>query len=751
MGTAKKSQPDNTEVLHKNTAQQRVQGEKPKSEDAPKVSPDKMIKEIDGKSAELQEWLETVRSQENVILLYIDQRSGGFYAQGLTEISGDVVGHTQIKYTQKDKIPREAVAEILFQERREIRFLYIPPPSHKKALEILNRHHVLILYGNANRGKRTAAIYLLDQMCGSESSILELNPQIDLSTLEITSTESRGYLISSYIISNEKQFIFQIKRLSQNLQKTGGYLIITIDERFDTPLALPNEALRDYICDWNTTPDSQTLLRKFLEWHIDDPKIRDRAFELCGKEQIQDHLLPFEVERLSICLKRVAEGEIPPDQISHCWEANTEERIKDWFVKYPSAEEGVFLLTAAVYNGASYQTVLAEEKRLLSLLVTEANIQPAPSIFPNFNIQRQREQRLKRIGATLRPQYKVVEFGRYPVKILEFDNPNMPRAVLRYVWENFDHLRMILVHWLKEAVFEAPLEVRVRAAAAVGELAKYDFDYIRRAILLPWATSDDWAVREAAAFALAIPAWSTENIPILGLLHHWSTLDNLRLRWTAAIAYGGWVGLRFPEAALRGLYYIAKDKFIDLSLLKVLHQSMANLFEAGKKKPEFFEKVLDALVKWGEEQRDKREKGEETDIVIPLNIMTASMFLYIAEAPYRKNVENIAAKTAAEQPTLLWLIGQDENLDFLILTLWRRALHLKETRHKAVARLRQWLVDATNAADPDMEKKLIHLFQRLYREGTTREAQRIEYYLRRWSEIPEIMEAALKVMRALVE
>jgi hypothetical protein len=263
-------------------------------------------------------------------------------------------------------------------------------------------------------------------------------------------------------------------------------------------------------------------------------------------------------------------------------------------------------------------------------------------------------------------------------------------------------------------------------------LSKYNFGFVRREILLSWANHQDSRARGAAALALGVLAWEGELAPqVLGLLHHWSTLrNNWRLCWTAAAAYGGLVGLRFPDAALRDLYSIAQVE--DLRLFKVLSRSVTNLFQAGRLVPDYYLKVLDALVTWTTDSKAK--------------IVTLTGLLIFLELALVSRVET--APEGETWPTLLWLVQEDKVYRDRVVSLWRRASNTKSARKPALETLHRWLLMADQ--DTRLYSSAEQLVIALATLGTDRAQERLRFYLRRWaSRSKETTCSAAKILSVL--
>ncbi len=590
--------------------------------------------------------------------------------------------------------------------------------------------HALVLWGQAHWGKWTTALHLLSALHAEE--IFEINPDVKLEKLRSSELESkRGYVIDTLAPdSAEKLNASVLNHLSRRLKKLHSHLVVTVDSR----VSLAKEALSDYLVIWSDVPDRAQLLEQHLAWYLTDKDMLARARELSQADAVQQllstHLLPGEIDRLAELLAGVARSELKLEEALARFEARAREQVEVWFETHVDLEERTFMLSLAVFNGANYQAVVEADERLQSL------IKPPPaedeSPVPDSVFGSTRSQRVKEACAHLVQGYEEAEFGRSPVELIVLDNPTFQPAVLRYAWHEYDRLRRPLLDWLRDLGFHPSFNVRARAAAAVGELSKYNFGYVRGEVLLPWANHQNSRARAAAALALGIPAWEGEFAPqVLGLLHHWATLrNNWRLCWTAAAAYGGLVGLRFPDTALRDFHAIAHAE--DLRLFGVLSRSVANLFESGRLVPDYYLKVLDALIAWTADPKAR--------------IVTLTGLLIFLELALEARVE--AEPEGGAWPTLLWLAREDEAYRDRVTSLWRCALNTKSVRKPALEALHQWLltVDDDTRLYLPVEQVIVTLATR----GTEREKERLRFYLDRWASHPrEKSESAAKVLSVL--
>ncbi len=731
--------PESTKNIENETKETKSNTASSKSKDG-EASSEKVEKEI--KDPDVARLLSELFRGKNIASVYIDARSGGNFFSGETSVSGDVMSGQRIHKTQVTEPTTRTshtgegrnveLGRVFDDVRAKIQAVYVGSPRYEHAQRTLAEKHVVILWGQARWGKWTSAVNLLSELPTKE--IIELKPDIALKefdSIDLETTTNRGYVIDTFLPdSAEKLKVHTLKALGHKLREQQSYLVITIDSRVN----LLKEELSGFLAIWNEVPNRTAMLKKHLIYNLANHVGLSKSDELIQAETIQqllrEPLLPGEVERLAELLSKVARNELNFDDALARFEARAQQQVEAWFEGHGDLEQRTFMLTLAVFNGANYDAVIAADQRLQTLIgqvsVKKEDATTA-SVFSNT-----RSRRIKETCAHIEKGYIETEFGRSPVDLVVLDNPAFQPAVLRYVWQEYDGLHKPLLTWLNELGLESSFDVRMRAAAAVGALSKFSFAHVRAEILLPWANHEDNRVRTAAAFALGIPIWESELASqVVGLLHHWSTLsDNWRLNWTAAVAYGGLVGLRFPDAALRDLYAIAHVG--DVTLFGVMSQSVVSLFRSGSLALDYYFKVIEALVAWAEDPKAKL-------------VVLASLYIFLQLAA-EDRLET--GEPVTTMPTLLWLAKENKTCSDRVIALWREALNNKATRESALEILRQWVFLAEN--DKQIYSGVGQMIANMVSQGTEHEKQRLHAYLNRWAINPrQKSKAAGEILSAL--
>lgn len=697
---------------------------------------DELLQQAQGK-VDSDERLGGLRRGREPFSVYIDARSGGAYFAGEAHVGRDVVGRDQRTTAPTDRPDLGAMATVVAEETvRKIRAVYEKTPSYRQVRRVLETRRVAILFGQHHVGKWATALHLLSET--DQGGISEINPDIDLDGLMGFGFEyGRRYVVDALRPEiAERLNTFVLNRLSTTLESRSSQLVLTIDSR----AALARETVGDYLVTWSEAPDQKVVLERHLDWYLSEAKTNANVRELLAVEGVHDllenHLAPGEIDRLAELLAQSACGEISADEALQRFEVRAQQDVERWFRTHTDLSDCTFMIAVAVLNGASYQAVANAAARLQKLLEALEPAAPEADDPPTGTriFARTRTQRMKEVGARLESGYQLAEFGLSPVELVRLENLSMQLAVVRHVWHEHDTVRGPLLSWLEELGRHGSFEVSDRAAAAVGKLTEYDFGHLRAEVLLPWANSEDQRARDAAAAALGVPAWGSDAAPqVFGLLHHWSTLDgNPRLRWTAAAAYGGLAGLRFPELALYGLRRILNAGEPDL--LGVCSRSLLYLFNAGAYAPGLHRLVLETLAGWSTEWE-------------PSSVLTISTLGIVLRLAYAAELEPTRAP-GQYWPTMLWLFDTDGPERATTVALLRQALDTKPTRGAALEVIRRWTLVAD--VNDDVASALESLSLELSYGPHGRERERLQVAFSRWASDPHHKSPFAERMRSLL-
>lgn len=695
---------------------------------APASSPDAENERQDSQ-VEIRDLLEQLSKSQSNASVYIDHRSGVFFSRG-ARIAGDVVGRDQSKPGTIANVlsSDEAVAGYVAEgDLRKASAVYSSPSCHGHARATLAERHVLLLSGPARSGKWTAALKLLCEV--RPGRVAEIKPDIAVDTLLSLGLEREEAYVIDTLSSDTCQDLTaaSLGRLSERFRNANSYLVITIDRS----VSLSESVLGAYLVNWDKLPSPRRVLESHVKWMLDEED-RAPALELADSTQVlqllEGQLVPGDVDRLAELLVRVSRGEFNLAEGLSQFEISAQRLLEEWFRDHGSLDQHAFMISIAILNGSGYEAVADASRRLTSHIresLSDTTLQnEGPSLKP-------RSYRLEETGARIVEGFRKTEFGRCPVELVMLNNPAYQPCVLRHVWSELDWLRVPLVMWLQNLDRFGSLDDRSKAAAAVGELCKLDFAGTVAGIIKPWANDPDPGVRAAAAFALGIPAWNAGRAPnVLRLLHHWSTLrNNWRLNWTAAAAYGGLAGQRFPNVALRELLGIVGGG--DSRLRSIAGRSLLRLLVSLEGKPEACLGLLDALV-------------DATTADRPTMAARNALHLFLELLQTEASPTDPAGE---KWPMLLRASHGEVAYRDRVVSLWRRALNTKPVRGAALEILRTHVLRSEKV--PEIYEVLESIVSELVRNGTDRESKRILYHLNCWATHTEKSAAARRLLLGL--
>jgi hypothetical protein len=539
------------------------------------------------------------RGRAGVTGIYIfDNRSYGVYAEGKIT-AREIAGHDRTVTTGGPGGGHAArtvsVVAVASRDRERLSKVAVSAGHRDWAATILERERLVILHGPAGAGKGTAGLWLL----GFDCEVLNVDPS--LSAGDLTDFNRRfpygkqcRYLVEALPPATAVQLTdFVVRAAARDLEASDSYLVITVDDA----ISLSPE-LAGYVVAWPDRPDVSLALRAHLNYYLDNDEARavEDRYDL---PQLSAGLAARPLRSVDEVARIVADG----FQSSQAFDSLLDDlgfgapaRVAEWFAaEQRSPADLGFLLAVAVLGGCPYSTVAQHARHLEQLIAHASRVRLSRQ---PVNPLRSRSQRLQETMATLKPGFMETEYGQSPAEMVELENRWLVQAVLSTVWHEYDLLADALLRWLRGTGDDLDPGVRIRAASAAGWLSQYQFAALRRQLFLPWARGSSNAAR-AAADALGLAAWQDSTAPlVLALLSVWAWQDDdYDLWWTAAVAYGGEVGVRYQGVAMDHLLVIA-DKADDRAPHVVARSVLRLVASGGRFAPEIAAFVMAHLTSW---------------------------------------------------------------------------------------------------------------------------------------------------------
>ncbi|MEA5364479.1 hypothetical protein VA596_33450 [Amycolatopsis sp., V23-08] len=460
--------------------------------------------------------------------------------------------------------------------------------------------------------------------------------------------------------------------LSSRLASEDAYMVI-IGPPLDSPSPLRHYELT------HKPPDSTAVLRRHLAHelaipagsapgHLAEPNYLNSCLT---DDKIVEYLAlrprPGEVAQLAKRLNAVRDqGGTPADAVSLLPDALRDEardrlRPKTGDDDFTSLRRMSAVITHAIYTGSPPGVVRDVTAMLFDILVPPRDRTPK---------QQHHARVVSDVGgqSTRNGDPNQVTSGRAKPP----DDPAFAGAVLDVSWHVYD-LQEPLVTVLYRLGGDPREQVRMRAGQLAGQLAIYDFGYVYRSLLRPWADSAKATHRQAAA-------WAIERVlldPKMAgrarrQVQDWVLSPNPRLNDTAALTMATSHGYGLIDELWLYLWFIAiRETQVNSSAVA---QAVARFCQPDQ--PGSVRFVLGELTRW---VRDE-------DGAAWVRVQAARALLFTAH------------ETAPEPyelwPGLLHTANQEEEAWDQLAKLWQIALTERVISYRAWDVLRTWLQQA---------------------------------------------------------
>lgn len=513
--------------------------------------------------AEAQEW----RQQAQFIYNFYGQTN----AQG-----------SQFGYLANGSIRRVTTSRLSSAELdTELRY-FVPTALLSAAVIMLSEHHLVVLRGAEGCGKRTGALAVLRKVIGESSAVTILPPSYTITQLANDTRYQRGYgyMVQNCINEDTAGSLqqFDTDQLRSKLEKSGAYLVVTKtlgprDRHFD-----------GLIVDW-VKPDPVEVFDTRLRASMAtiDPAERKRAHERVSKLPHLRDVVAF-VERMD------AGADV--DTAFQALDDADKKRVTEWFNGKPSTRE-VLSITALAFihkiPELEFQSKLAQLVELY-----EAPTDGIPILAYRPSIARKLPQHPGSAGGeqTLDEMVRICGGAGAGDRRRTFKSGHYRKQVITELTERYGfELWMPLRRWITEAVRLLSIEARQQLALGVALMCRHAPDEVER-LLDQWANGLA-AERLTAAYVLS---WMCVDEPMdaaaLRIAVGWTSNEGSRRAATAAMAFGGALGIRYQSEVLRQLWGLVLRAE---SVSKTAGEAMAVLLRAAVVDPDGDATVLDFL------------------------------------------------------------------------------------------------------------------------------------------------------------
>jgi len=534
----------------------------------------------------------------------------------------------------------------------------------------------VLLRGSAGHGRTTMAIRLLQTV--ETAVIYELDPHTDLEKMaeQLAGgqvTRGAGFLLCLPEKADHlSAFLFH--SLEAALKAADARLVITIAH--DCSLS----GLVQYEMNLPSAPPLHEILRRHLGHWLDDEARAAAILEepdvagLVAETLDRDGATCQVTADLARLLSRAGDP-VDAVKIRSMLRRRHADEFDMWFDGLDDLELRSFAIALAVLDGLPLEDVADAAGRLHRRLSSGTGIVLAPdgtlrvAGLPGdpFRTSPGRLWQLMQAGVT--DTQVRTDTGHVPATAVSYRDSNYSARVIERVWKSY-RIQGQLLDWLGELVVASSEQVRVRAGVAVGVLATFGFDYVRRGILLSWATSDNAQRQEAVADVLRVAARSAALRPAIAafvdLLYR---SDGIGARCTAALALGNRLGeadLAVPVRSLERLT-VVDDPDVRRSVGKAFANLLVEDVEATA--PVFYDVLRRCL--------DARR-------------IAAAQLIFLRVANTVTTHVPSAEGDVVRWPTLLHLAQRHDHLRGPLAHLWARVLAGGDYIYRAETVLRSW-------------------------------------------------------------
>lgn len=638
-----------------------------------------------------------------------------------------------------------AVARDTIQDVQEA---FVAPSGFQ---DLPSGRRLLIMRVGGGRGGGTAAMRLL--LDSGAEAIAELAPDTDLR--QLTSERVRpttGLLVrnaGTVILRNLTEF--EIARLVSVLDKQGSWLALTVDRR----VRFPDSVLAEHLCELGEAPAVRDVMAIHLKRRLGsaDPD-GSRAAEILADATV-DRLLADSAERedrvaraasfARILAEAARADDFSMERIGPQLLKVTEASFETWFDAL-SAPTRCFVIALATLPGDSYETV-TDAARALEAALFPPDADGTTERRDPFAVRR--TDRLEASLARITMRSVSTRYGATPMEVVRFIDPSLSRQVLNRVWTEYAEIRDILLQWLRDLATHSVGTVRFGAARAAGVFAVHAFDYVRRYVIEPWASSPYGTNRQAAALALAVPAREPTLTGVTyRMLDEWHR-DGApgRYRNTAARTFGQ-LGFVDADLALDAFTHLAAET--GHGIPDVIANCVMGFIVHGDE--HLTAKVLRCLHGWITEPAHPAPAGsrraelgtteqQDRDDLRARTYCACYAFLHAAvKTAYAGPVDDRDDATAWH--ALLWLAERSPEIFTALRRIWSSVLVIPIAHEAAGDALTQW----ANRVDTDPEGRaaLVRLLAEVARgPGGGRARVTLVRLTRTWRAVPEKLAPAV--------
>ncbi|MBF9129465.1 hypothetical protein I0C86_10860 [Plantactinospora sp. S1510] len=426
---------------------------------------------------------------------------------------------------------------------------FVTPRSYDEALVALAADHVTVLEGRAGDGRQAGAVALLQEL--TDERLVMLSPIVTLTELsERHYDQGHGYVVVDRFVeatASDADFVWRTVR--DRLRDCDAYLVITCSSGGSPTV----ESVRHVR--WQRPELPQVLRAHLAEEHASDSRLTHLV------ERIPAGWRMGEVARLCA---RINTGEDSEEALG-AFSTAPMEHVHRWFEAEPSRREILAVTALSFTSGANKRTF----ESFLASLEQHYDRQVPPTVPRRHGpgddagtavepVGHLRDELPARRRTLLAEDGLIVEnresTGLTTRTVLAFRAPDYRMPVLAELWSRYDLDFWDAVRaWIQDNILRFD---EFQIAYGLSLLAQIDHDEVQDSYLEPWSRGRmAWPGQVTATYVLWLMcADDAMSRVALRTAVRWATNGTPPQRWTAALAFSGEVGMRYPADAVRRLW-----------------------------------------------------------------------------------------------------------------------------------------------------------------------------------------------------
>lgn len=431
---------------------------------------------------------------------------------------------------------------------------YVRPPGFEATAQWLRDEHVVVLEGPAGAGKRAGAIALLREV--TDGPVVVLSPLVSPRDLAAGGYRPGcGYLVAGHARPAAEVESDSLWRSARDaVRSAGAFLIVTT-----TPGVPSLEPVRRVA--WQRPPLPE-VLGACLGGVIDDDMVR-KAAESGSADYVMTNVAGF--------ARRIAEGADPATAIQD-FDLTPDDRVRAWFDGNPSRQDVLDVTALAFFPGGTERSFESRRGKLAAALESMFPTAEEPH---DLGSGRLSQGRVRCHSAHGLITVSRIRTGRGSRRAVLFKAPGYRRRVIAELWTRYPtEFWDAVKSWLDGLVRTGD---DLPIAAGLALLAEVSLDEVEESYLDPWSAGQlGEHGRRVAASVLWMMCFGVSLAPeALRIADRWAGSGDEDPRHTAALAFSGELGVRFPAEAADLLWHLVTASVDDESFLT---DALARLF-----------------------------------------------------------------------------------------------------------------------------------------------------------------------------